>query len=116
MTTFPHFPKRKADTISNGVFLILLGVLFYTGQWWPGILFALGLTFAVRQFLTGRRLDFFITVVVVAILGGITLAGHIFSGFFPILFVAAGIYLIAKEILLFKPPSSNHFDSKNLDE
>lgn len=105
MITFPHFPKRKADTISNGVFLILLGFLFYTGQWWPGILFALGLTFAIRQYLTGRRLDFFVTVVIIGILGAITLAGHVFSMFFPLLFVAAGLYLITKETLLFKGSS-----------
>lgn len=102
MASFPHFPKRKADVISNGVFLILLGVMFYTGEWWPGILFALGLTFAIRQYLTGRRLDFFLTVVAVGILGVITLAGHVFSGFFPLLFIGAGLYLIAKELLLFR--------------
>lgn len=109
---FPHFPKRKADAISNGVFLILLGFLFYTGQWWPGILFALGLTFAIRQYLTGRRLDFFITLIVVGILGVMTLAGHVFSIFFPLLFVAAGIYLIARENLLFKKSSENSQDSQ----
>lgn len=102
--TLPHFPKRKADHIANGVFLILLGILFYTGQWWPGILFALGLTFAIRQYLTGRRLDFIITLALVGILGVITLAGHVFSMFFPFLFIIAGIYLIAKEVLHFNPP------------
>lgn len=113
MSVFPHYPKRKADTISNGVFLILLGYLFYTGQWWPGILFTLGLTFAIRQYLTGRRLDFFLTVIFVGVLGVITLAGYIFSSFFPLLFIAAGFYLIAKETLYFKKfpdqPNSSQF-------
>lgn len=108
---FPHFPKRKADTVSNGIFLILLGCLFYTGYWWPGILFALGLTFAIRQYLTGKLLDFFVTVIIVGILGIITLAGHIFSFFFPLLFVAIGIYLIAKETLFFKEPSEHSHSS-----
>lgn len=105
--SFPHFPKRKADTISNGIFLIMLGILFYTRQWWPGILFALGLTLAVRQMLSGRRLEFFVTVIILAILGLVTLAGHVFSMFFPLLFIVIGIYLIAKETLLFKT-SFNH--------
>lgn len=113
--TFPHFPKRKADAISNGIFLILLGILFYTGQWWPGILFALGLTFAVRQYLTGRKLDFLITLIIVGILGLITMAGHVFSMFFPLIFIAIGIYLIAKETLLFKT-SINNKDSQNINE
>lgn len=102
MNSFPHFPKRKAEVISNGVFLILLGFLFYTGKWWPGILFALGLTCAIRQFLTGRRLNFFLTVVAIGVLGIMTLAGHVFSAFFPLLFITAGLYLMAKELLLFK--------------
>ncbi len=113
--TFPHFPKRKADTISNGVFLILLGFLFYTGQWWPGILFALGLTFAIRQFLTGRQLDFLLTIVVIGLLGAITLAGHVFSIFFPLLFIGAGIYLVAKEVILFKR-SNNDSNSQNMKD
>lgn len=109
MMKFPFFPKRKADAISNGVFLVLLGILFYTNFWWPGILFALGLTFAIRQYLTGRRLDFFITLIITGILVLITFAGHIFSMFFPLLFIAAGIYLIAQECLSFK--SSQDIDS-----
>lgn len=109
---FPNFPKRKADTISNGVFLILLGVLFYTGQWWPGILFALSLTFAIRQYLTGRRLDFLLTIVIIGVLSVVTFAGQIFSSLFPVLLIAAGIYFIAKETLLYKssyeyPPSQD---------
>ena len=110
-------PKRKADTISNGVFLILLGCLFYTGQWWPGILFALGLTFAIRQYLTGRRLNFFITIVLVGVLGVMTLAGQAFSLLFPILFIGAGLFLIAKESLSLRgfdrtPPSHSQNDKE----
>lgn len=112
MMKFPHFSKRKADTISNGVFLILLGFLFYTEQWWPGILFALGLTFAIRQYLTGQRLDFLMTLIIIGILGAITLAGHVFSISLPLLFIAGGIYLIGKETFYFKDSSKNS-DSEN---
>lgn len=107
---FPRLPKRKADVISNGFFLILLGLLFYTDRWWPGILFAIGLTCALRQYLTGRKLDFLITLLLMGILAFIALAGHLFSGFFPFILVTAGLYLIVKETLFFKrkdpePPS-----------
>jgi hypothetical protein len=105
MMIFPNLPKRKADTISNGVFLVLLGILFYTEQWWPGILFALGLTFAVRQYLTGRRMNFLITIILIGLLGILTLAGNKFALFFPILFIAAGLVLIGKECFTFKGPS-----------
>ena len=36
--------KRTASAISGGIFLICLGVLLYTGWWWPGIMFAVGLS------------------------------------------------------------------------
>ncbi len=94
---FPYLSKRKADNISNGVFLILLGILFYTKAWWPGILFAIGLTFALRQYLTGRRLDFFVTTLFIALLGFITLIGLAFSFLFPLLFIGSGIYLLSRE-------------------
>lgn len=110
----PLFPKRKADMISNGVFLILLGSLFYTGQWWPGILFAVGLTFALRQYLTGRRWDFFVTLVLMGILGVLTLAGKAFSFLFPILLIGAGLYLVMKECL--PPKSKDSFHSPDFKE
>lgn len=102
MATFPRLPKKKAYTVSNGVFLVILGFLFYTGQWWPGILFALGLTFAVRQYLTGRRFDLFLTVIMVGILSVITFTGNLLSTIFPLFLIAGGLFLIAKEFFLFK--------------
>lgn len=36
--------NRQASAISGGLFLISLGVLVFTGWWWPGIMFAIGLS------------------------------------------------------------------------
>jgi len=36
--------KRQAGAISGGIFFISLGVLLFTGWWWPGIMFAIGLS------------------------------------------------------------------------
>jgi len=102
MNKSPRLKKRKADTIFNGIFLILLGFLFYTGQWWPGILFAFGLTLAIRHYLTGRRLSLLFTVLSVGVLGVITLAGNLLWTLFPLFLMAGGIFLVAKEFLLFK--------------
>ena len=103
---FPLLPKRKADAISNGIFLILLGFLFYTGQWWPGILFALGLIFAIRKFLTGQRKHFFLIVAAMGLIGILTLNHHITSLFTPILLVGLGIYLIGRECFSSSRPIS----------
>lgn len=93
----PLMSKRKADAISNGIFFILLGILFYTNAWWPGILVAIGTTFALRQYLTGRIVDFFITLLILALVVLITFAGLSIYILMPVLFVLGGIYIIIRE-------------------
>ncbi len=46
--------KRMADAISGGIFLISLGVLLYTGWWWPGIMVAIGLSSGASLIFRGR--------------------------------------------------------------
>lgn len=46
--------KRKAGAISGGIFLISLGVLLYTGWWWPGIMIAIGLSSGASLIFRGR--------------------------------------------------------------
>jgi hypothetical protein len=46
--------KRQASAISGGIFLISLGVLFITGWWWPGIMFAIGLSGGAEQIFRGK--------------------------------------------------------------
>ena len=46
--------NRMAGAISGGIFLISLGVLLYTGWWWPGIMIALGLSSGASLIFRGR--------------------------------------------------------------
>jgi hypothetical protein len=46
--------QRMASAISGGIFLISLGVLLYTGWWWPGIMFAIGLSGGVQLIFRGK--------------------------------------------------------------
>jgi len=48
--------KRRASAISGGIFLISLGVLLYTGWWWPGIMFAIGLAGGAELVFRGKTL------------------------------------------------------------
>jgi hypothetical protein len=48
--------KRTASTISGGIFLISLGILLYTGWWWPGIMFAIGLSAGAELVFRGKTL------------------------------------------------------------
>jgi len=48
--------QRRASAISGGIFLISLGVLLYTGWWWPGIMFAIGLAGGAELAFRGKTL------------------------------------------------------------
>jgi uncharacterized membrane protein (DUF106 family) len=98
---FPYFSKRKADAISNGFLLILLGILYYTGAWWPGILLAIAASFGLRQYLTGRRMDFLITLVIIAFIGLIIISGFAFNFLVPAILIGCGLYMILREYYFF---------------
>jgi hypothetical protein len=46
--------KSKASGISGGIFLICLGILLFTGWWWPGIMIAIGLAGGAELIFQGR--------------------------------------------------------------
>lgn len=46
--------KRHNSSISSGIFLIGLGILIYTGWWWPGIMFVIGLASGAELVFRGK--------------------------------------------------------------
>jgi hypothetical protein len=46
--------KRKASGLSGGIFLIGLGVLLFTGWWWPGIMLVIGLSAGAELIFRGK--------------------------------------------------------------
>lgn len=46
--------KKRASEISGGIFLISLGILLVTGWWWPGIMFAIGLSSGAELVFRGK--------------------------------------------------------------
>ncbi len=46
--------QRTASAIWLGIFLVSLGILLFTGWWWPGIMVALGLAGAAAQIFDGQ--------------------------------------------------------------
>lgn len=46
--------RRRASAVSGGIFLISLGVLLFTGWWWPGIMFAIGLSAGAELVFRGK--------------------------------------------------------------
>ena len=46
--------KQKGDAITAGILLIGLGVLLFTGLWWPGIMFVVGLSSGAGLIFRGK--------------------------------------------------------------
>jgi len=46
--------KKRASGISGGIFLIGLGVLIFTGWWWPGIMLVIGLSAGAELIFRGK--------------------------------------------------------------
>jgi predicted membrane protein len=93
----PILPKRKAEILSNGLFLIALGFLLYTNAWWPGILLAIWLWVGLKQYLSGRLYDLIISTTILIGLFLITFFNINWSVLMPVLFVVGGIYIIFRE-------------------
>jgi hypothetical protein len=53
-TTDDQERQRMAGAISGGIFMISLGVLLFTGWWWPGIMVALGLSSGAALIFRGK--------------------------------------------------------------
>lgn len=112
----PLTSNHKADTISNGAFLIALGILFATDGWWPGILLAIWAKLAVRQFLNGRIYDLVIASFVLIGLFAGTFFQWNWSVVMPVLFVIGGIYIIFREYYFSDESATENQAQDTLDE
>jgi predicted membrane protein len=107
--------KRKAEAVSNGVFLIALGILFYTNKWWPGILIAIWAALAIRQYFTHRIYDLCLTTAILAGIFIISFFNFKWDILMPVLFVVAGIYLIFREYF-FSEDSNGEEKAKEIQD
>ncbi len=91
--------KKKAKLFSFLVFLVGLAALSYSRMWWPGILLAVGIPLALKQYLRGRNYDFGITLFV--FIGGfVTVAFDVqWEIVLPVLFIIGGIYILCRDFL-----------------
>lgn len=105
--------KKKAQALSTALFLIGIAILVVTEVWWPGIMLAVGLPIALRQYLLGRTYDMCISLLV--FLGTfITVQFDItWRVFLPILFTIGAIYILFRE---FMTPDEEGEDEAEIDE
>lgn len=108
----PILSKRKSDAIANGAFLIGLGVLLFSNEWWPGILLVLWASLFLRQYLTGRIYDSLISTIILVGLFVVSFIKINWSVIIPVLFVIGGIYLIFREYFY----AEESIEEETLDE
>lgn len=91
--------KRRAKAFSVALFLIGLAIITYLNAWWPGIMLAVGIPLALRQYLLGRHYDMGITLFVfigVFVTVQFNISWEILL---PVLFALGGIYILFREYL-----------------
>ena len=95
--------ENKKSPIFAGIMLIGLGILVFTGWWWPGIMLVIGTALGVDNFLKGRikeALGLFLLFL------AIPTAVFIFTNniisptiFVPILLIGIGSLVIGRSLL-----------------
>lgn len=112
----PILSKRKSDVIANGIFLIGLGILFYTKFWWPGILLVLWASVALRQYLTGRMYDCFISSFILLGLFVVSFFNFEWNVLMPVLLIIGGIYIIFREYFFAEDTNGEEKSQEILDD
>ncbi len=94
----PQMSRQKAHSISFGLFVIGIGILFLFQSWWPSIALVVGIPIAVRQYLLGKIFDMIASLVIfIGIF--LTVEFHFESKWYlPVLFITGGLYLVFREI------------------
>lgn len=95
----PLVSEKRAKALTLALFLIGLAVVTYFNAWWPGIMLAVGLPLALRQYLLGRHYDMGVSLFVfigVFVTVQFDISWEILL---PVLFTIGGIYIFFREYL-----------------
>ncbi|MBI3175279.1 MAG: hypothetical protein HYZ25_16260 [Chloroflexi bacterium] len=91
--------KRTKSGIAGGIFLIGLGVLIFTGSWWPGLMFVIGLALAADRAFRGnyvQALTAFAVCSAVAVVSTTDLPWNIFG---PFILISLGAVVLVQGVL-----------------
>lgn len=91
------FSRKKASALFTALFLVGLVICAMTESWWPTIMLAVGIPFALRQYFLQRYYDMAVALVVFA--GAyVTVVFNIpWTLLLPILFTLGAIYIFCRE-------------------
>lgn len=108
--------RKQGDAIANGAFLIAIGILFFTNLWWPGILLAIWVSLALRQYFSGRYYDLYISSIILLGLFALAFFQLEWTVMIPVLFVVAGIYIIFREYFFAEDTNGEDKSEEILDD
>jgi len=96
--------RRRSSGVSGGIFLISLGILIFTGWWWPGILVAIGLASGAELIFRGQTTKgigsmvfFWGIALIVIIVRAINVPWSIVA---PLILVGIGVIVLVKALYL----------------
>ena len=98
---------RRAQGISSALCLMGLAIVAYLHAWWPGIMLAIGLPLALRQFLLGRNYDMWVSLVIFCGVFIISQFDISWDLILPVLFAVGGIYILFREYFESKTESES---------
>lgn len=93
----PTISRKRASVISSSLMLILLAINSYTGYWWPYIYITIGAPLFIKQLLSGRVYDSFVSL---GIFGGLFFVSNFsinWSIILPVVFVISAILILFRE-------------------
>ena len=95
--------ENKKSPIFAGVMLIGLGILVFTGWWWPGIMFVLGTALGADKFFQGQIKEsigvFLLFLAIPAAVFIVTNDIISWTIFAPLLLIGIGIIVIGRSLL-----------------
>jgi hypothetical protein len=115
----PIASQKRAKAFALSLFLIGIAVLIFLQAWWPGILLAMGIPLALKQYLMGRTYDMCLSLVVFG-LGFVSVQFDIsWQLILPVLFVLGAIYIFCRELYEGSVPPEDEIEedkNKELEE
>jgi hypothetical protein len=92
--------QHTRDGITGGLILIGIGVLLFTGWWWPGIMVVLGIAIGAGLVFRGRYLAGLVTAAIFFAIPFLTQTAIPWNVFGPMVLVGIGAVVLVKALVL----------------
>ncbi len=92
--------ERTRDGITGGLLLIGIGILAFTGWWWPGIMVVLGIAIGSGLVFRGRYLQGLVMAAIFFAIPLLTEADIPWGIFGPMILIGVGVVALVKAFYL----------------